>query len=125
MESYRQSTRDLGTWYGMLCRNKKTGKIHIYALRRDSGNPEELLDKNYESIETRLLTNSCQLKIPNISLISLLMLAVVIFQKNTETNLRRIKMREVYKVADPKRIGIHIEPRPNLDIFVYTDGQRR
>lgn len=34
-------------------------------------------------------------------------------------------MREVYKVADPKRIGIHIEPRPNLDIFVYTDGQRR
>lgn len=34
-------------------------------------------------------------------------------------------MREVYKVADPKQIGIHIEPRPNLDIFVYTDGQRR
>lgn len=49
MESYRQFTRDLGIWYGMLCRNKKTGKIHIYALRRDSGNPEELLDKNYES----------------------------------------------------------------------------
>ena len=34
-------------------------------------------------------------------------------------------MREVYKVTDPKRIGIHIESRPNLDIFVYTDGQRR
>ena len=34
-------------------------------------------------------------------------------------------MREVYKVADPKQIGIHIEPRPNLDIFVYIDGQRR
>lgn len=34
-------------------------------------------------------------------------------------------MREVYKVADLKQIGIRIEPRPNLDIFVYTDGQRR
>ena len=53
------------------------------------------------------------------------MLAVVIFQKNTETNLRRFKMREVYKVTDPKQVGIHIEPRPNLEIFVYTDGQRR
>ena len=65
MESYRQFTRDLGTWYGMLCRNKKTGKIHIYALRRDSGNPEELLDKNYESIETRLLTNPRALLLAN------------------------------------------------------------
>lgn len=34
-------------------------------------------------------------------------------------------MREVYKVADPKQIGIRIEPRPNLGIFIYTDGQRR
>ena len=34
-------------------------------------------------------------------------------------------MREVYKVADPKQVGIHIEPRPNLEIFVYTNGQRR
>ena len=65
MESYRQFTRDLGIWYGMLCRNKKTGKIHIYALRRDSGNPEELLDKNYESIETRLLTNPRALLLAN------------------------------------------------------------
>lgn len=53
MESYRQFTRDLGTWYGMLCRNKKTG------------NPEELLDKNYESIETRLLTNPRALLLAN------------------------------------------------------------
>ena len=65
MESYRQFTKDLGIWYGMLCRNKKTGKIHIYALRRDSGNPEELLDKNYESIETRLLTNPRVLLLAN------------------------------------------------------------
>lgn len=34
-------------------------------------------------------------------------------------------MREVYKVAEPKQIGIRIEPRPNLEVFVYTDGQRR
>ena len=34
-------------------------------------------------------------------------------------------MREVYKVTDPKQIGIHIEPRLNLEIFVYTNDQRR
>ena len=34
-------------------------------------------------------------------------------------------MREVYKVAEPKQIGIRIKPRPNLEVFVYTDGQRR
>lgn len=34
-------------------------------------------------------------------------------------------MREVYKVTNPKQIGIHIEPRPNLEVFVYTNEQRR
>lgn len=33
-------------------------------------------------------------------------------------------MQEVYKVADPKKIGIHIRPRPNLEIFVYDKAKR-
>lgn len=31
-------------------------------------------------------------------------------------------MRKVHKVADPKRIGIRIESRPNLEVFVYANG---
>lgn len=34
-------------------------------------------------------------------------------------------MRNVYRVSNPKDFDIHIEPRPNLEIFIYTDGQRR
>lgn len=34
-------------------------------------------------------------------------------------------MRKVRRISDPRQMGIHIEPRPNLDVFIYTNGQRR
>lgn len=30
-------------------------------------------------------------------------------------------MKKMYRVSDPKRIGIHIEPRPNLEVFAYME----
>lgn len=34
-------------------------------------------------------------------------------------------MRKVRRISDPRQMGIHIEPRPNLDVFIYTNDQRR
>lgn len=34
-------------------------------------------------------------------------------------------MRKVRRISDPRQVGIHIEPRPNLDVFIYTNDQRR
>lgn len=34
-------------------------------------------------------------------------------------------MRKVRRISDPRQMGIHIEPRPNLDVLIYQDVTRR
>ena len=55
MESYRAKTSD--NWYATVCRNKKSGKYHVYSFLCNFSEPKKLIDKEYKPVQIVPITN--------------------------------------------------------------------